>query len=146
MDTVIGTVSLTSSAKLVFTIRPWRGRNFAHVRKFITTAKYEGPSKSGLGMAGNSLVEVVTALERLQTEVPGMQEWEFARVSKTGEKEIVIHTIPPEDLQSLHFIDVREYLDTPGYQGPTKKGIRFSWDKLPEVINLLKAQARQMGE
>jgi hypothetical protein len=146
MDTVVGTVSLTSTAKLVFTIRPWKGRNFAHVRKFITTARYEGPSKSGLAMAGDSLVEVIKALERLQAELPGMQEWEYARISKTGEKQISIRTIPPDDLQSLHSVDVREYLDTPGYKGPTKKGIRFSWDKLPEVLTLLKAQAQQMGK
>lgn len=97
-------------------------------------------------MAGEFLVEVIKALEGLQAEVPGMQEWEYARFSKTEEKEIIIRTIPPDDLQSLHYVDVREYLDTSGYQGPTKKGIRFSWDKLPEVITLLKAQAQRMGE
>jgi len=92
-------------------------------------------------MAGESLVEVIKALERLQAELPCMQEWEYASIWKTDEKQISIRTIPPDDLQSLHYVDVREYLDTPGYKGPTKKGIRFSWDKLPEVLTLLKAQA-----
>jgi hypothetical protein len=91
-------------------------------------------------------VEVIKALERLQAELPCMQEWEYASIWKTDEKQISIRTIPPDDLQSLHYVDVREYLDTPGYKGPTKKGIRFSWDKLPEVLTLLKAQAQQMGE
>jgi hypothetical protein len=146
MDKVIGTVSLTPMAKLVFTIRPWKGRNYAHVRKFIITARYEGPSKSGLAMAGDSLMEVIKALERLQAELPGMQEWEYTLISKTKEKQISIRTIPPDDLKSLQSIDVREYLDTPGYKGPTKKGIRFSWDKLHEVLTLFKAQAQQMKE
>ena len=73
-----------------------------------------------------------------------MQEEDFGQVEKSDERKILIKTVPPDDLQSLPYVDVREYLDTYTYTGPTKKGIRFSWDKLPEVISLLRIQARKL--
>src|SRR4051812_14331662 len=42
-------------------------------------------------------------------------------------------------------VDVREYVDSESYTGPTKKGVRFAWDKLTEFIGLLETQARQLG-
>jgi Transcriptional Coactivator p15 (PC4) len=143
-DSPLGTVSLQGSASLVFRISQWKGRQYADVRKFYATAKYSGPTKSGLAMTGDILVGVIKALHQLQSELPGPQEQEFARVSKRGEVDIVIKTIPPDDLKSLPSVDVREYLDTPEYTGPTKKGIRFPWDKLPEIISLLEIQAQRL--
>ena len=48
--------------------------------------------------------------------------------------------------RALHEVDLREHIETPEYSGPTKKGIRFPWDKLADVIGLLKTQAIQMGD
>lgn len=145
-DTVIGEVSLHASARLVFSIGSWKGRELAHIRKFLSTGRYDGPTKSGLAISGEMLLQVIAALKRLQAEVPGVGEQEFARIAKTGAKEIIIRTVPPEDLQALPGVDVREYYDTTGYTGPTKKGIRFSWEKLPEVIGLMQIQARRLEE
>ena len=46
-DNVVGTVSLNEASKLVFTINNWKGQQYAHVRKFVNTAKYKGFTKSG---------------------------------------------------------------------------------------------------
>jgi len=142
----LGTVSLGPSAKLAFSLQNWKGRQLAHVRKFVSTAKYEGFTKSGLAMPGEVLVGVFEALVRLQAEVPGIQGQQYARVTKRGEVDIVISTVPPDDVKALPSVDVREFLDTPAYSGPTKKGIRFGWDKLPEVITLLQTLASRMGK
>jgi len=144
-DNVVGTIQLTHSTRLVFSVSPWKGRMLAHVRKFVSGAKYEGPTKSGLVMAGGVLVSVIEALTRLKAEVPGAEERKFAKVRKSGDTEIVISVIPPDDLKNLPSVDVREYVDSPGYTGPTKKGVRFHWDKLPEFIAVLETQARHLG-
>jgi hypothetical protein len=144
-DTEIGQISLHLAAKLVFTMSHWKGRGYAHVRKFVSTSNYSGPTKSGLAMPGEVLVEVIEALRRLQAEVPGKEERKFARVPKSEGKEIFISIVPPDDLHSLPYVDVREYFDTPEYKGPTKKGFRFSWDKLSEIISLLLTQAQRLG-
>ena len=145
-DNIIGTIQLTHSTSLVFSVRPWKGRMLAHVRKFVSSAKYEGPTKAGLAMGGDVLVSVIDALTRLKAEVPGAEEKQFAKVQKGGDTDIVITVIPPDDLKALPSVDVREYVDSESYTGPTKKGVRFPWDKLPEFIGLLQAQALHLGE
>lgn len=143
---VIGEISLHAAARLVFSIGRWQGRELAHIRKFLSTGRYDGPTKSGLAMSKDILLQVIEKLKRLQAEVPVIGDREFARIAKTGAKEISIRIVPPEDLSALPGVDVREFWDTSSYTGPTKKGVRFSWDKLPEVIGLMQIQARRLGE
>ncbi len=144
-DSVVGTIQLTQTTSLVFSVRPWKGRMFAHVRKFVSGDRYEGPTKSGMAMGGDVLMSVIDALTLLKAEVPGARETEFAKVHKAGDTDIIVTVIPPDDLKALPSVDVREYVDSETYTGPTKKGVRFSWDKLTEFIGLLETQARQLG-
>ncbi len=144
-DSVIGTIQLTRTTSLVFSVRPWKGRMLAHVRKFVDSEKYEGPTKSGVAMGGDVLMSVIDALTRLKAEAPGANKEQFAKVHKAGDTDIVVTVIPPDDLKALPSVDVREYVDSETYTGPTKKGVRFAWDKLTEFIGLLEAQARQLG-
>jgi hypothetical protein len=117
----------------------------AHVRKFVSSEKYEGPTKSGVAMRGTVLMSVIDALTQLKADSPGAQEKQFAKVHKAGDIDIIITVIPPDDLKALPSVDVREYVDSETYTGPTKKGVRFPWDKLTEFIGLLETQARQLG-
>ena len=144
-DSELGRIVLHPAANLVFTISHWKGRQYANIRKFISTAKYTGPTKAGLALGGQVLVEVIDALCQLQSAVTGVHGREFARISKRGEVDIVVSTVDPDDLQALPAVDVREHYDTPEYAGPTKKGIRFNWENLPEVIALMRIQAGRLG-
>ena len=144
-DNIVGTIQLTRSTSLVFSVRPWKGRTLAHVRKFVSGEKYEGPTKSGLVMGADVLMSVIDALTRLKAEAPGAKEKQFAKVHKAGDTDIIVTVIPPDDLKALPSVDVREYVDSETYTGPTKKGVRFAWDKLTEFIGLLETQARRLG-
>lgn len=145
-DNIIGSVDLNRTSKLIFSIRSWQGRLTASVRKFVSSARYDGPTKSGLVLAGDLLIALIEALHRLQRDVPGIEVREFARVSKSNQQEIVIGLVPADTLGTLPSVDIREFVNTPEYSGFTKKGIRFSWDKLTEVIALFEIQVRQLGE
>lgn len=144
-DSVIGTIQLTRTTSLVFSVRPWKGRALAHVRKFVSGEKYEGPTKSGMAMGGDVLMSVIEALTRLKAEAPGAKEAQFATVQKARDTSIIVTVIPPDDPKALPNIDVREHVDSETYTGPTKKGVRFPWDKLTEFIGLLEMQARRLG-
>jgi hypothetical protein len=144
-DGVVGTIQLNRSTSLVFSVRPWNGRTLAHVRKFVSGGKYKGPTKSGLAMSGMVLVSLIDVLTRLKAEPPRAEEKQFAKVHKAGNIDIAVTVIPPDDLRSLPSVDVREYVDSESYIGPTKKGVRFAWDKLVDVIGLLKTQAQELG-
>jgi len=144
-DQTIGEIALGQSMKLIFSVSEWRGRHFAGVRKFVTTQKYEGWTKAGLSMNRTLLREVTDALASLERSLPPKEEHEFKRVSKGDTEYIKVTTLPPDD-EGLPLVDVREFVDTPGYQGPTKRGIRFRWNLLPEVLACLRQQSKVMGE
>jgi len=74
------------------------------------------------------------------------QAQEFARLAQRGDVEIVIAIVPPDDPAALPAVDIREYVDTPKYTGPMKKGVRVSCDRLPEVVGLLESQARELDQ
>ena len=145
-DKSIGTVSLHDRAELVFTVSQWKGRQYASVRKFIDSPRYSGPTKAGLNMVSGVLIELVEILCQLQAEIPEMQEREIARIKKSARNQIVLQLKPPDDKQSMPVIDIREYMDTLTYSGPTKKGIRVPWDKLKEVIAIFQIQLKSLEE
>ena len=78
--------------------------------------------------------------------IRSQEENEVKRISKSDSVYIKITTLPAEDDDDLPAVDIREFVDRPTYQGPTKRGIRFRWNLLPEVIACLREQARVIGE
>lgn len=144
-DDRLGSIPLQGSSELVFSIGAWKGQPRASVRKFVTTSSYTGPTQSGLSLRGDVLVGVMEALERVQTQVATKSFGEHARVSKSGQAEIVVSTVAADSRDALPSVDVREYVQTAGYTGPTKSGVRFSWDKLADVIALMRLQAQRLG-
>ena len=145
-DIPIGTVLLTEASKLVFSVSQWRGRYFANVRKFVTTQKYEGPTRAGLSLNIGLLDLLVTTLVQLEKAIPPPQENEFKAIIKRATEFIRIRTLPDMEAGDLPHVDIREYVDRPAYQGPTKRGIRFRWNLLPEVIACLRKQVKVIVE
>jgi hypothetical protein len=144
-DQSVGEVALGGTTKLIFSVSEWRGRQYAGVRKFVATQKYEGWTKAGLSMPRELLREVLGTLTALEQSLPPREENEFKRISKSDTEYIKVSTVPPED-EGLPLVDVREFVDKPSYQGPTKSGIRFRWNLLPEVLACLREQAKIIGE
>jgi hypothetical protein len=48
-------------------------------------------------------------------------------------------------IEVLPMIDIREFVETTSYVGPTKKGVRFPWDKLHLFIELLEVLVHDLG-
>ena len=66
---------------------------------------------------------------------------EVARVEKNSTTFIVFSTT---EFRGETYVDVREFLETPDYKGPTKKGLRFRRELLDAVyegLGKLKAAA-----
>ena len=120
-DQIIGEIPIGKSMKLSFSLSEWRGQSFATVRKFITTQKYSGATKSGLVMDKRLLREVTGALSELEHTLPAQTEQEIKRIPKYDTDYIRIATLPAEDDENLPAVDLREFVDSPTYQGPTKR-------------------------
>jgi hypothetical protein len=145
-EKIIGEVVLQGASKLIFSVNEWRGQFFGGIRKFVTTQRYEGPTKSGLALNKKLLQEVVRSLAALEKTVPAKVDNEIAVIPKNGTENIKISTLPSEDGEALPAVDVREFVDSPTYQGPTKKGLRFRWDLLPGVLSCMREQIKAIGE
>ena len=42
-------------------------------------------------------------------------------------------------------VDIREFVATPHYNGPTKAGVRFPWDKVKQFTQLVEVLLQQLG-
>ncbi|MGD1084460.1 MAG: hypothetical protein ABSA47_06870 [Verrucomicrobiota bacterium] len=82
----------------------------------------------------------MVALRKLAGSVPPSGETCVAAFQKNKGTEIRIGLVPPDAETSLPSIDIREHVTSESYTGFTKKGIRFCWDKLPEVLRLFEVQ------
>ena len=92
------------------------------------------------------LRELVATLARLEKTIPPQEESEFKTIPKNETENIQIRIVPDEDSGILPCVDIREFVDTSRYQGPTKRGIRFRWNLLPEVLACFQEQAKIMDE
>jgi len=92
------------------------------------------------------LCEVTGALSELERSLPAQSEQEIKRIQKNVNDYIKIATFPAEDGENLPAVDVREFVDSPAYQGPTKRGIRFRWNLLPDVLACFRKQMKVIGE
>jgi hypothetical protein len=144
-EQIIGEIALSGSSKLIFSVNEWKGRSFASVRKFVATQRYEGPTKSGLAMNKQLLHELTATLVTLERSLPPKEEHEFKRIPKGDTEYLKVATLPADD-EGLPLVDVREFVDTHRYQGPTKRGFRFRWNLLAEVLACLREQDKIIGE
>src|SRR5580704_2801245 len=144
-DREIGFIELSGTTRIVFSVGTWKGQPRGSFRKFVASEKYTGPTKSGFSLTGAMLLQLLQPLRSLQATIPAHGEAVFASVAKTSESEIRITVIPPDGGAALPSVDIREFLDTPGYTGPTKKGVRLTWDKLKQFVQLLETVAHELG-
>lgn len=145
-DQPVGEIMLQGSSKLVFSVNEWRGRQFASVRKFVATQKYQGPTKSGITLNKNLLHELIGILTQLENTLPHKDGQQFKRITKSDTEYIKIEILPTEDEGEFPAVDIREFVDSPNYQGPTKRGVRFRWNLLPEVLACMREQAKIIHE
>jgi hypothetical protein len=144
-DREIGYIELTATTRIIFAVGSWKGQSRASIRKFVTTEKYAGPTKSGMSLDGATVVQLLAALRVLQATIPTNDPNQHVSVGKTRDWEIRIAIVPPDEDSRLPSVDIREYVDSARYAGPTKAGVRFGWDKLKQFAQLAEVLVQQLG-
>ncbi len=144
-DQEIGYVELTATTRIIFSVGSWKGQARGGIRKFVTTDKYSGPTKSGMSLDGQTAAQLLGALRALQSTVPRNDQDQHVSVGKTRDWELRVSIIAPDENNGLPSVDMREFVDTPRYAGPTKAGVRFSWDKLTHFTQLVEVLVQQLG-
>jgi hypothetical protein len=120
----------TKSTRLAFSRLTRAGQQFAHVRKFVATARYTGPTTSGFTMPADQLTQLITLLRGSVGSVPTAGQTQVGVVARSSTSEFHVGLVLDEGAA----LDIREHINTAKYVGYTKRGIRFPWNKLPEVL------------
>jgi hypothetical protein len=146
-DREIGYIELTATTRITFAVGSWKGQARGTIRKFVSTEKYSGPTKSGMSLDGATLAQLLTAVRTLQATVPTKNQSQHLSVGKTRDWEIRVTIIAPDEESALPAVDIREYVENPPprYSGPTKSGVRFSWNKLKQFIQLTETLVQHLG-
>jgi len=144
-DQEIGFVEITATTRIVFAVGSWKGQSRGSIRKFVASEKYTGPTKSGMSLDGTTVVDLLAALRLLQSMIPTKDKDQHISVGKSSDWEIRVTVVPPDEENNLPSIDIREFVETSRYTGPTKAGIRFAWDKLKQFSQLLEVLVQQLG-
>lgn len=144
-DREVGYVELTATTRIIFAVGSWKGQSRASIRKFVSTEKYSGPTKSGMSLDGTTVVQLLTALRTLQSAIPAHDQNQYVSIGKAHDWEIRITVIPPDEDSQLPSVDIREYVESPNYTGPTKAGVRFPWNLLRQFSQFVEVLVRQLG-
>src|SRR5947207_1675878 len=118
-DREIGHVQLTATTRIIFAIGSWKGQSRGSIRKFVTSDKYAGPTKSGMSLDGATVAQLLAALRSLQSTVPTKDQSQHISVGKSSDWEIRVAVIPADEESNLPSVDVREFVETSRYTGPT---------------------------
>jgi len=144
-DKEIGTLELSGTVKIIFGIGTWQGRRRGSFRKFVASGRYSGPTPSGLSLDGSVLSQLLVVAKKLSATVPTNEETVFAKVGKAAGSELRVTILPSDEESALPKVDIREFVETATYAGPTKKGVRFPWDKLRPFTQLLEVLVHDLG-
>ena len=130
MDT-IGTIGLSKYSEVIFYIDTYKGDEFANIRKFVKSKRYTGPTKSGVKLTKRQLEILCKALSKIPGDLEGASEGEFARIPVSENWFIWVGI---NYFNGEYGLDIRQYLQTEKYTGPSKKGVRLPLDYLGDTM------------
>jgi len=147
---IIGKIEINDSSSCVFYIEEFRGKRFGSIRKFVDSEVYEGPTKSGVVLNEKGVAELISLLENFSSsrgESEKIEDGKLGKVemdshNKMGEERCIVVQI--STFKNEQALDIREYVETEAYSGPTKKGVRIPLNSIKDVIGYLKTMEGEL--
>jgi len=128
---VIGTINLSQSSEIIFYVGKYKGTAFASIRKFIKSQKYTGPTKRGIMLNKRQLQIIYEILQRLQIDSETIQDQELIKIPLNDSRFIYVGI---NFFEGQYGLDIRQYLKTEKYAGPSKKGVRIPVEYFSDVV------------
>jgi hypothetical protein len=127
----IGAISLSEASEVVFYIDTYKGQLFANIRKFIKSRKYTGPTKSGIKLTAEQLKLLTSALNQITGNLENLQEQKLIEIPIDKNRYIVASI---NLFNGKYGVDIRQYISSEKYKGPSKKGVRIPLYQLQETM------------
>ena len=141
---VLGTIPLSQSSEIVFSVTAYKGVYYANIRKFVETDRYSGPTKSGITLRYDTLNSLIELLAKFLQSMPELPDEEIGRISKSQSSTLIVRLIYPEGNDAVCSIDIREHITRDTYEGWSKKGIRIKLDQLRPALQVMQTAAKHL--
>lgn len=129
----LGSIPSAGNSEIRFYVSKYKGRLYGHIRKFVKTESYTGPTQAGVTMSKEAVDSVRDAVTPLNIK-DAVADKELARLPRGPGLELVVRLSLYKEKAG---IDFREWVTTPSYTGWSKKGVRIAYEHLPQVKDFL---------
>jgi hypothetical protein len=129
------------------------GITYFDIREYVESETYQGPTRKGIELTGAETARLVEILEHTLSSggvnrEGKVDDLQMEEAELTGSIAIIGAGSGTETLQIRKveykvsvYVDIRVFVDSEGYQGPTRKGIRLRDNLCSEVISILRGAA-----
>ncbi len=131
----LGAVALSETSELKFYVDEFKGHRYGSIRTFVRGDAYSGPTKAGVTLNARVLEETIPILEKLPAESAATEDQELVRIPKKAGVELVVRVTLHKDTVG---IDLREWVDEPGFKGWSKKGVRVPYKDLAAMVGYMR--------
>lgn len=129
----VGSIPSAANSEIRFYVSKFKGKLYGHIRKFVKTESYAGPTQAGVTMTKETVESVRDAVKPLELK-QAVTDQELARLPRGPGLELVVRLSLYKEKPG---IDFREWVSTPSYTGWSKKGVRVPYEHLPQVKDYL---------
>lgn len=129
----VGSIPAAGNSEIRFYVSKYKGKLYGHIRKFVKTESYSGPTQSGVTMTKEAVDSVRQAVAPLDLK-DAVTDRELTRLPRGPGLELVVRLSLYKEKPG---IDFREWVTTPSYTGWSKKGVRIAYDHLPQIKDFL---------
>ena len=139
---IVGTVDLSKASEIIFYTDVYKGDEFANIRKFVKSEKYTGPTKSGIKLNKEQLHTICGILARAPRNLEKTKDEELGKI-KISENLFI--WVGFTYFKGQYGLDIRQYLKTEKYTGPSKKGIRIPLDYIDATVGYCERMLALIG-
>ena len=130
----VGSIAAAGNSEIRFYVSKYKGKLYGHIRKFVKTETYSGPTQSGVTMTREAVDAVRQAVSTLNLK-DAVTDKELARLPRGPGLELVVRLSLYKEKPG---IDFREWVTSPSYTGWSKKGVRIPYQELPKALEFLR--------
>lgn len=133
---LVNSIIINDTTELTFYVWEIESRKFGGIRKYVHTNRYSGPTPAGIVFSKKQMENLIKTLQENREKVKiQRKEVELATIEKTPNKIIFISLRESTLDNNPLCVDIREYIKSPSYVGPTKKGFRITVEQIDEFIS-----------
>ncbi|MCK8114789.1 PC4/YdbC family ssDNA-binding protein [Anaerosoma tenue] len=135
---LLHTARIDDEFELCFTTYSLGKRRLGSARIFRNNHKYCGPTKSGIDMPRYQVDALIPVLRRLSDELErGLcaPPCEYASLDAGRTANWLVQVLVHDTRPDGQFLDVRKFVTSDNYTGPTRKGIRLTVDHIDQLAD-----------